>query len=61
MADKTRKKSRKPVYRHKTNAVHITLYDLSGETLSPVARAEAEEALTQVAFEHNLVINIATT
>jgi hypothetical protein len=48
-------------YQQKQNAVCIVLYDQTGETLDPVAKQEAEEAVTQVAFNHNLLVSITTT
>ena len=57
MADKKNKKT----YKQKQNAICVTLYDASGEVLSPIAQQEAEDCLLQVAIEHKLLLNIATT
>lgn len=62
--EKTKKRQRnksQQVYRHKTNAIHITLYDPHGETIPAAIRNSASEALLQLAFENRLLINIATT
>lgn len=55
------KKSKAQTYQHKKNAVCITLYDQTGETLSPVAQREAEDAMLEVAMNHNILLSIATT
>ena len=53
--------SKGQTYQQKQNAVCIVLYDQTGETLSPVAQQEAENAILAVAMKHNLLLSIATT
>lgn len=53
-------KKQRLTFRPKKNAVHVTLYDPSGETLSPEAQQEAEDCLLEVAVNHKLLLNIAT-
>jgi hypothetical protein len=48
-------------YQQKKNAVCIVLYDQTGETLSPVAQREAEDAMLEVAMNHNILLSISTT
>lgn len=48
-------------YRHKTNAVSVTLYDPQGQTIPAEVRHQAEQAVLDVALANNLLINIATT
>lgn len=55
------KKSKGQTYQQKKNAVCVVLYDQTGETLSPVAQQEAEDAILAVAMKHNLLISISTT
>lgn len=54
------KKPKPGTYQQKKNAVCIVLYDRTGETLSPVAQKEAEDAMLGVAMNHNLLLSIAT-
>lgn len=54
-------KSKVQGYQHKKNAVCIVLYDQTGETLSPVAQQEAEDAMLAVAMKHNILLSISTT
>jgi hypothetical protein len=62
MAAPAKKKRKKDTgYQQKRNAVCIVLYDQTGETISPVAKQEAEEAITQVAFNHNCLVSITET
>jgi len=58
MAAKKREKGQ--TYQQKKNAVCIVLYDQTGETLSPAAQQEAEDAMLEVAMNHNLLLSIAT-
>lgn len=55
------KKTKGLTYQQKKNAVCIVLYDQTGETLSPAAQWEAEDAILKVAMKHNLLLSIATT
>lgn len=55
------KKSKGQTYQQKKNAVCIVLYDQTGETLSPAAQQEAEDAMLAVAMKHNILLSIATT
>ena len=57
----SKKKKQDTGYQQKQNAVCIVLYDQTGETLSPDAQREAEDAILGVAMSHNLLISIATT
>jgi hypothetical protein len=64
MEDKSKPKRRRrsqQTYRHKTNAVHVTIYDPHGETVPASVRHQAEQAVLDIALAHNLLINIATT
>jgi hypothetical protein len=62
MAAPAKKKRKKESgYQQKHNAVCIVLFDQTGETLDPVAKQEAEEAITQVAFNHNCLVSITET
>ena len=54
-------RSKTQTYQQKKNAVCIVLYDQTGETLSPVAQREAEDAMLEVAMNNNLLLSIATT
>jgi hypothetical protein len=54
-------RSKTQTYQQKKNAVCIVLYDQTGETLSPAAQREAEDAILEVAMNHNLLLSIATT
>jgi hypothetical protein len=56
-----KKKEKSQTYQQKKNAVCIVLYDQTGEVLSPVAQREAEDAMLEVAMNHNLLLSIATT
>ncbi len=61
MGAKKRKKDEQ-TYQQKKNAVCIVLYDTTGETLSPVAREEFEEAALHVASNHpNVLLSISDT
>lgn len=55
------KKDKGQTYQQKKNAVCIVLYDQTGEILSPAAQHEAEDAMLEVAMNHNLLLSIATT
>lgn len=64
MEDKVKSKKRRrsqQTYRHKTNALCITLYDPHGETIPAVVRHKAEQAILDIALPSKLLINIATT
>lgn len=56
-----KKKKSEQTYQQKKNAVCIVLYDQTGETISPDAQREWEDATLEVAMNHNLLIGIATT
>lgn len=59
---KSRKKKDEQTYQQKQNAVCITLYDTTGEIISPVAKEEFEEAALHIAGQHpNILISIAVT
>ena len=57
----SKKKAKEQTYQQKQNAVCIVLYDQTGETISPDAQREWEDATLEVAMNHNLFISIATT
>lgn len=57
----SKKKAKEQTYQQKQNAVCIVLYDQTGETISPDAQREWEDATLEVAMNHNLLISIATT
>ena len=57
---KSRRSSRQ-TYKHKENAICVSLYDPTGAPLPFAAKHAAENALLDVAMEHKLLINIATT
>ena len=61
MPPKPKKRQSKQTYQQKENAVCIVLYDQTGETLSPDAKYEAEDAMLKVAMNHNLLLSIATS
>lgn len=42
-----------------TNAVHITLHDLSGAPMNPKAVSEFEKAAEAIAKKEGLVVNVA--
>lgn len=59
---KTKRRPRKQyTYRHRTNAIHITLHSLTGETVPTEVREQFKELATRLALENGLVLNIATT
>lgn len=47
-------------YQQKQNAVCIVLYEQTGETISPAAQREAEDAILDVAINHKLLLSIST-
>lgn len=61
--EKPRKRARKPqqTYRHKPNAVCVTYYNQHGEVIPTDVRKALEQGMLDIASEHNLLINIATT
>lgn len=61
--EKIRKRPRKqaPTYRHRKNAVSVTVYHPQGETIPAKVRDEVAESVTQVALTNGLLINIALT
>jgi hypothetical protein len=54
-------KAKTQTYQQKESAVCIVLYDQTGETLSPDAKHEAEDAMLEVAMNHNLLLSISTS
>jgi len=60
MSEQKKKKS-KPTYRHRTNAVHVTVYHPAGETIPVEVRKAIEDSVWKVAQENKLLINIALT
>lgn len=61
LADKQTKTSKVKGYQHKNNAVCIVLYNQSGGPLSDLAQKEAEDAMLEVAMNHNLLLSITMT
>ena len=57
----SKKKAKEQTDQQKQNAVCIVLFDQTGETISPDAQREWEDATLEVAMNHNLLISIATT
>ncbi len=56
------KKRSEQTYQHKQNAINITLYDVTGETIDPTAKQEFEDAALTIAQKHpNTLLSIATT
>ena len=59
---KPKKRRRKqPIYKHRTNAVHVTVYHPNGETIPAAVRKQIEDSVWQVALENKLLIGIALT
>lgn len=57
-----RKRNRKQLtYKHRINAVSVTVYDPAGSTIPAAVRKQIEESVWQVALENHLIINIALT
>jgi DNA-binding winged helix-turn-helix (wHTH) protein len=48
-------------YQARTNAVHVTVHTQDGSKLPQPARREAIAAMTRVAQEHGLLVNVAET
>lgn len=61
MTEIKKRRARKPGYKHRTNAVHITVHSPTGETVPAAVRKEIEDSVWKVALEHKLLINIALT
>jgi hypothetical protein len=64
MSDEKKKRQRnrnQQQYKHRTNAIHVTLYDPHGETVPAEVRNEAADLLMNLAFKHNLLIATATS
>lgn len=63
MSETRKKHTRRPqqTYKHRTNALHFTLYDPQGQTIPAEVRHQVEETLTNYALQHNLLVGIATT
>lgn len=60
MPEKTKKRPRtKQTYTHHKNAVSVTVYSPTGETIPAEARAEVENSVWAVANQYHLLINIA--
>lgn len=49
----------KQTYQHHKNAVSVTVYDPTGDTIPAPIRAELEQAVFDVALANKLLINIA--
>jgi hypothetical protein len=62
MSENPRKRRRnQPTYKHRTNAVHVTVYSPTGETIPAAVRREIEESVMKVALENKLLIGVALT
>jgi hypothetical protein len=48
-------------YQARTNAVHVTIHTQDGSKLQSIARRQAIDAVTRVAQEHGLLVNVAET
>jgi hypothetical protein len=58
--NETKKRVRKAqTYSHKKNAVSVTVYSPTGDTIPAEARDEIENSVWEVASKHRLLINIA--
>lgn len=57
---RTRKRTRtKRTYVHRPNAVCITIYSTDGSAVPKSVLNKAAESVTQVAFDHGLLIGLA--
>lgn len=61
MSEKKPVKRKQPVYKYRTNAVHVTVHSPTGETIPAAVRKEIEDSVFNVAFKNKLLINIALT
>ena len=62
MPDRQKKRPRKQqTYSHKRNAVCVTVYSPTGDTIPAEVRKEIEDSVWQVAQSNKLLINIALT
>jgi hypothetical protein len=55
------RRKNQPTYKHRTNAVHLTLYSVDGTTIPAAVRREAEAAITEIALRSGCLVGIATT
>ena len=56
-----RRRRNQPTYKHRTNAVCVTVHSPTGETIPANVRKEIEESVFNVAIANKLLINIALT
>jgi hypothetical protein len=56
-----RRRRQQPTYRHRTNAVCLTIHSPTGETIPADIRRALEDAVWAIANENKLLINIALT
>lgn len=61
MSEKRQRQPRNRGYQARTNAVHVTVHTQDGSKLPNVARRQAIDAMTRVAQEHGLLVNVAET
>lgn len=61
MSEPKRPRKTKPTYKHRLNAVHITVYSPSGETIPVDVRKEIEESVWNTVQKNKLLINVALT
>jgi hypothetical protein len=57
----TKTRARRGQYRHRTNAVHITLYTSQGVPLTPEAKSSAVAEVEKIARLYGLLVNVAVT
>ena len=61
MSEPKRRRRTTPTYQHKKNAVCVTVFNPTGETIPAEVRKEIEESVWKVAASNKLLINIALT
>lgn len=59
MNEGKRRRRSAPTYQHKKNAVCVTVFNPTGDTIPADVRKEIEESVWKVAAENKLLINIA--
>lgn len=60
--ERAKRRTRKyPTYQHRMNAVSVTVYSPTGETIPAAVRKEIEESVWAVAQKNQLLISIALT
>lgn len=59
MSKETRKPRHQQVYKRHKNAVNITVYSPTGETIPPEIRKELEDSVLESALANKLLISVA--